>query len=94
MIAHYGYRDASGEYFVSIDAALCTGCAKCVAACPRQAIEMTTVLVGLDEKPVAAVTESSRRDLRHVCGACDHGGGAPCRAACGPKAVGTTWKPA
>jgi len=94
MLAHYGYRDASGEYFVAIDGGACTGCAKCAAACPSSALDMATILVGLDEKAVAAVKEPCRRTLRELCAGCDHQGHAPCETACQPGAVRVTWRPA
>lgn len=93
MIAHYGYRDGSGEYFVTVDAALCTTCAKCVPGCPAGALEMTEVLIGLDEKAVAAVKESVRHSIKETCAGCDHAGKAPCEAACAVKAIKITWKP-
>ena len=31
MIANYGYKDGSGDWFISIDTDRCNGCGKC---CP------------------------------------------------------------
>jgi len=92
MLAHYGYRDGSGEYFVAVDAAACTSCGRCAADCPSRALEMTDILVGLDEKSVAAVREASRNTLKEACAGCDHAGRAPCETACAPKAIRVTWK--
>ncbi len=93
MIAHYGYRDGSGEYFVTVDAAACTSCGKCVTGCPAGALELTDVLIGLDEKEVAAVKEQARHSVKETCAGCNHAGQAPCEVACVPKAVRITWKP-
>ena len=34
MLANYGYKDASGDFFITIDTDRCNGCAQCVSACP------------------------------------------------------------
>ena len=34
MLAHYGYKDASGDFFVAIDSEKWNGCGDCVEACP------------------------------------------------------------
>ena len=60
MIANYGYKDGSGEFFISIDTDKCNGCGDCVKACPYGVFE-----TGEDpndpfrEKPVAIVTEAA-----------------------------------
>jgi len=56
MLANYGYKDGSGEYFITIDTEKCDGCGKCVEACPEHCFQ-----VGSDEndpfrdEPVASV---------------------------------------
>jgi len=67
---HYGYSDGSGEYYIVIDAAKCDGCRKCVAQCPQAALEIVTVLVDLDDKTVAAVTEQHRKSIKYTCASC------------------------
>lgn len=34
MRANYGYKDGSGEYFITIDTDKYNGCGDCVPACP------------------------------------------------------------
>ena len=34
MKANYGYKDGSGEYYITIDTELCNSCSKCVEVCP------------------------------------------------------------
>ena len=71
MLAHYGYKDGSGDYFISIDTDNCDGCKKCIEACPCGAIA-----VGEDEYdplrdgPVAMVTSDERKKIRYACDAC------------------------
>ncbi len=68
MIANYGYKDGSGEYFIAIDSDKCNGCAVCVEACPYGVMG-----IGEDpadpfrEEPVALVTDEQRRKLRYTC---------------------------
>ncbi len=52
MIAHYGYADASGEYYIVIDTDKCDGCEECVKVCPEGVFE-----IALDDydKAVACV---------------------------------------
>ena len=44
MIAQYGFKDGSGDWFVVIDTDKCTGCGDCIGACPVHIFE-----VGEDE---------------------------------------------
>ena len=37
MLANYGYKDGSGEYFITIDTDKCNGCGICVLICPEEA---------------------------------------------------------
>ena len=38
--ANYGYADATGEYYLTIDTARCDGCGDCVPACPENILEI------------------------------------------------------
>jgi len=95
MLAHYGYKDGSGEYFIVIDTDKCDGCEECVAACPCGVLE-----VGEDEndpfreEPVARVTEEHRKKVKYSCGPCKPASGRiplPCMEACGPGAISHSW---
>ena len=93
MKIHYGYSDGSGEYYLVIDAAACNGCGQCVIQCPRKALELQTVLMDLEDKPVAAVKEEHRKKIKYTCGACKpEEQKAPCVAACKNDAVRIAWK--
>jgi ferredoxin len=44
MIANYGFKDGSGDWYVTIDTDKCNGCGKCPEVCPAKILE-----VGPDE---------------------------------------------
>ncbi|MBI4524466.1 MAG: 4Fe-4S binding protein [Deltaproteobacteria bacterium] len=67
MIANYGYRDGSGEFFISIDTDKCNGCGDCVPACPSKLLEMAAdEFDPLSEKTVVAVREEERTADFHL----------------------------
>ncbi len=91
MLAHYGFKDGSGDWFLVIDTDKCDGCGKCVTACPANVLQ-----VGEDEydpfreEPVAGVRPGERKKLRYSCAPCRPGYGEsppPCVAACETAAI-------
>jgi NAD-dependent dihydropyrimidine dehydrogenase PreA subunit len=62
MIAYYGFKDGSGDWFLAIDTDKCDGCSKYTHACPANVLK-----VGEDEydpfrdEPVAKVREEERK---------------------------------
>lgn len=93
MIVHYGYKDGSGEYFISIDTDKCNGCGKCVEVCPQGVLETRTVMVDLEDVIVAAVTEEQRKKIKYSCAPCKPEKMPPCVEICEQKAITHTWKP-
>lgn len=84
MIAHYGYTDAEGEFYITIDTDKCSKCLErpCIAACPSS-------LFVEEEEPygdrVAGIDEAKRRRLKDECASCKPNTGAsplPCVVAC------------
>jgi ferredoxin len=98
MIANYGYEDASGYYYITIDGGVCARCTthECVSACPAGifAIEIDDY-----DDSVAVVTDARRRRLRESCAACkgQNGGSGmeqrrlPCTGACPGDALRHSW---
>jgi Fe-S-cluster-containing hydrogenase component 2 len=93
MIVHYGYRDGSGEYFISIDTDRCNGCGRCVEVCPSGVLEMRIMMVDLEDVLVAAVTEEHRKKIKYSCAPCKPEKKPPCVVACEQDAIEYTWKP-
>ena len=95
MIANYGYKDGSGEYFISIDSDRCNGCGDCVPACPAKILEMIADPYDpLSDKVIAAVREEERKKIKYSCAPCKPTSGPrlfPCLSACKPGAISHSW---
>ena len=90
MRANYGYKDGSGEFFITIDSDLCNACEECVKACPAGVLEMITDDY---DDVVAAVTEEHRRKIKYSCAPCKPTDAPPlpCVAACEEGAIEHSW---
>jgi len=94
MIANYGYKDGSGEYYISIDTDMCIACTAgraCLTACPKGMFEIMTD--DYDDE-VAAVKQAFRRTLAYDCTGCKPAAGyasLPCTSACTPGAIKHSW---
>jgi Fe-S-cluster-containing hydrogenase component 2 len=94
VITHYGYIDGSGEFYIVVDSDKCSGCGKCVTACPQKALQLETAFIDLEDKTVAAVTEGHRKKIKYTCTACKpENGKTPCILACEGKAIKCIWNP-
>ena len=95
MIANYGYKDGSGDYFITIDTDKCNGCRDCVNACPGSGLD-----VGPDENDplcddeVAFVTEEERKKIKYTCAPCKPTADRqplPCMTACKSGVISHSW---
>ena len=95
MLANYGYKDGSGEFFITIDTDKCNGCGDCVQACPYGVLEVRPDDSDpLRDEPVAAVTEAERKKIKYTCAPCKPVSGErklPCVLACEPAAISHSW---
>ncbi len=93
MIANYGYKDGSGEYFITLDTDRCIPCQDraCVPACPKGLFE---IIVDDYDDEVAAVKDTLRRRLQYECMDCKPTHQVPplpCVTACKAGAISHSW---
>ena len=93
MIANYGYKDGSGEFFISIDTDKCNGCGDCVPVCPQSVLEVReNEFDPMADDDMAAVTEEHRRKIKYSCAECKQDGKPlPCVSACELNAIEHSW---
>ena len=91
IIAHYGYADGTGEYYIIIDTDKCDGCGECIEACPENIFEL-----GVDDydKLVVMVKEELLKSIGYVCHGYNHdciNRETNCHSACKKEAISHTW---
>ena len=96
MLANYGYEDASGYYFITIDTDKCDGCGDCLTACPTNVFEVVDEDLNdpLREKPVAIVSDKKKKSLKYTCNPCKpslHRNPLPCMEICSTGAISHSW---
>lgn len=71
MIATYGYKDGSGEYYIQIDTDKCNGCGDCVKACTQNVFEvMEDPNDPLRDGSIAIVAHTVGKKLKYICAVC------------------------
>jgi Fe-S-cluster-containing hydrogenase component 2 len=93
MLANYGYKDGSGDYFIAVNTDRCVECGDhpCVVACPVGILE---IMVDDYDDRVCAVKEEHRKKIKYSCAPCKPASGRgvlPCVAACPFEAVSHSW---
>jgi Fe-S-cluster-containing hydrogenase component 2 len=96
MLSNYGYKDASGDFFITIDTAKCNGCGACADACPASifAIAAEDANDPMRTEPVAAVARDKRTRLKYECNPCKPSLGRLsllCLEACTAGAISHSW---
>jgi Fe-S-cluster-containing hydrogenase component 2 len=93
MIAHYGFQDGSGDYFISIDTEKCIACTDkhCIAACPEKILR---IFVDDYDDEVVGVAEEYRQKIKYICTKCKSVGNEQnpaCLKVCSTRAIAHSW---
>jgi len=96
MLANYGYKDASGDFFITIDTGKCNGCGDCVTACPAIIFEVLDEDPNdpMREEPVAMVAVDKKKKLKYECNPCKPSADRPplpCVEACKLGVISHSW---
>jgi len=96
VLAHYGYQDASGDFFITIDTHCCNGCGDCASACPAKLFSRVDEDPHdpLRREPVVVIAEDRRNKLKYECSSCktpSEKPPLPCVAACKTGAIKHSW---
>lgn len=96
MLANYGYKDGSGDFFITIDTDVCNGCGDCVPVCPSGCFLVVDEDPNdpLRDEPVAIVSGDQRKKLKYACAQCKPEKARPplpCVTACTANAIHHSW---
>lgn len=95
MLANFGYKDGSGEFFITVDTDKCNGCGDCVDACKAHVLELAdNEFDPLAIGRIAVVKHANRKAIKYDCGPCKPPSQAlhvPCMTACKPGAIAHSW---
>jgi Fe-S-cluster-containing hydrogenase component 2 len=96
MLANYGYKDASGDFFITIDTAKCNGCGDCAGTCPASVFMISDEDPNdpMRNEPVALVAEDRKTRLKYECNPCKPStdrAPLPCLQVCKAGAISHSW---
>ena len=94
MLANYGYKDGSGEFFITIDTDKCNGCGECVKVCPNEVLMIDVNEFDLEESSMVMVKDEHRKKLKYSCAACkpvSYKKNPPCVLTCQHDAIVHSW---
>ena len=97
MIANYGYKDGSGDFFIVVDTDKCNGCGDCTTACPAGVLELVENEFDFDaETDIVSVAKEHSKKIKYSCGPCKPASGyntkdLPCVKACSTDAIDHSW---
>lgn len=95
MLANFGYKDGSGEFYITLDTDKCDGCGDCVPVCPSHILELAdNEFDPMGDSQVVLVKETHRRRIKYDCAPCkppDRQVGLPCVTACPTHALAHSW---
>ena len=94
-IINYGYKDGSGNWFITVDTDKCDGCGKCVEVCKPGVLGLgEDPSDPLRDTPIVVVTEEHRKKIKYSCAPCKPVGSTdppPCVKACEKGAIWHSW---
>ncbi|MDR1490610.1 MAG: hypothetical protein LBS65_09065 [Desulfovibrio sp.] len=94
MIAHYGFEDGTGVFYITIDTGRCARCTQkgCKTGCPEGLFELEP---DDEDMLVASIKAQARNAVKTACAACKPLEGRPkslpCQKACGIEAITHSW---
>ncbi|MCX6156184.1 MAG: 4Fe-4S dicluster domain-containing protein [Candidatus Kapabacteria bacterium] len=95
MIANFGYKDGSGEFYIAIDTDKCNGCGDCIPACPSHILALRdNEFDPMADDQMVVILDEFRKKIKYACAACkpDHAvHSLPCVNACAPVAITHSW---
>ena len=97
MKANYGYKDGSGDFYITVDTDKCNGCGDCVNACPVEVLELVENEYDIEaETPIASVKKEHSKKVKYSCMPCKPAAGytnadLPCVKACPFGAMEHSW---
>lgn len=96
MLTNYGYEDASGNYFITIDTDKCDGCGDCIPVCPADVFYVLEEDPNdpMRDGPVVVVDNAKKNKLKYECAPCkptENRPDLPCVAACPSNVISHFW---